>query len=309
MEPEIFLDVDRVSKSFGRYTALSEVSFTLARGDILGFVGPNGAGKSTTLRILAGLLSADAGSVRLDQIDIRNDPRRFRMRIGTLIESPAFYPTLTAADHLAYVGRLRGAHERTRQLQTLRDVGLDPASRKPVGRFSLGMKQRLGIAMAILDAPPLLILDEPMNGLDPLGMADLRDFLRGLPARGISVLLSSHLLHEIEQICNRVLFIRSGRLLAGEALDRATSAGPEEVWLRTGDDRLAERVLREAGAVNAVEVRATGLLCQVDAGTVPRIAFLLVHAGITLFELTPRGSRLEDVYRAHYAGDRAKDIS
>ena len=169
------------------------------------------------------------------------------------------------------------------------------------------MKQRLGIAMAIVDAPSLLVLDEPMNGLDPLGMADLRAFLRDLPAtRGTSVLVSSHLLHEIEQICDRVVFIRDGRLLPDLMLDRGRLDGMQVVWLRTGDDARAAGVLREASGVVEVAAQPTGLVCRLHERDVPRIATLLVAAQIPLLELTPREPRLEDVYRAHYGEGRTQ---
>jgi ABC-type multidrug transport system, ATPase component len=181
--PVAGLHVERISKSYGRQLAVDGVSFGIAPGEIVGFVGPNGAGKSTTLRILTGLLTPDSGSVFLDGIDQRKNPTDFRARIGVLIEAPAIYPMLRAYDHLAYLARMRRAFAPARIEKTLRDVGLDPSSKKRVGTFSLGMKQRLGIAMAIFAAPSLLVLDEPMNGLDPSGIAELRDFLRGLPER------------------------------------------------------------------------------------------------------------------------------
>jgi ABC-type multidrug transport system ATPase subunit len=191
------LEFEHVSKAFGHQPALADVSFHLARGEIVGFAGPNGAGKSTTLRILVGLLRPDSGTVRVEGVDRRSASREVRRQIGALIESPAFYPTLTALDHLRYVARLRGCADGQPLEATPRNVGLDPRSGKPVGQYSLGMKQRLGIAMAILDAPALLVLDEPMNGLDPVGMAELREFLRRLPEAGTSVLVSSHLLNEV----------------------------------------------------------------------------------------------------------------
>ena len=209
------VQVEGISKSYGRQLAVDGVSFSIAPGEIVGFVGPNGAGKSTTLRVLTGLITPDSGSVSLDGIDQRTDLTGFRARLGALIESPAIYPMLSAFEHLAYVARIRRSFDRTRIENTLRDVGLDPASPKRVGKFSLGMKQRLGIAMAIFGGPSLLVLDEPMNGLDPSGIAELRDFLCKLPQRnGASVLMSSHLLSEIEQICSpRAVYSRgsSGR--------------------------------------------------------------------------------------------------
>ena len=298
-----FLEFERVTKAFGRQRALSEVTFTVGRGEVVGFVGPNGAGKSTALRILTGLLRPDSGTVRLDGVAQRVDPRRVRGKIGALIESPACYPGLTAWDHLAYVGRLRGMHGLD-PAPTLRAVGLDPSSPKAVRQFSLGMKQRLGIAMATFASPPLLVLDEPMNGLDPLGIADLREYLRRMPGQtGASILVSSHLLSEIDQICDRVLLIREGRLLSDTAVsavrDRAAA-----VTLRTSDDARAEAILLDAGVVDAIDHQASGLVCWTREGALGRLATLLVGAGLEVYELTPRGTTLEDVYVAIYGDER-----
>ncbi len=300
--PQPFLEFEQVSKSFGRQEALSAVSFEVGRGEIVGFVGPNGAGKSTAMRILVGLLRPDRGAVRLAGLDQRAHPRRVRAQIGALIESPASYPGLTASDHLAYVGRLRGLRA-VDPAQALRSVGLDPTSRKPVRQFSLGMKQRLGLAMATLGAPSLLVLDEPMNGLDPLGMADLRDYLRRLPSRtGAGVLVSSHLLAEIEQVCDRVLLIRDGRLLAGTDM-RGNAAERRTVLLRTSDDARAEEVLRKAAVAESLELGPGGILCRLHAGAVGRLATVLVGEGLEVHELTPRGLTLEDIYVATYGDE------
>jgi ABC-type multidrug transport system ATPase subunit len=303
------VQVARICKRYGQQLAVDGVSFSIAPGEIVGFVGPNGAGKSTTLRILTGLITADSGSVSLDGIDQRTDPTGFRARLGVLIEAPAIYPMLNAYEHLAYVARLRRAFDRTRIETALRDVGLDPRSAKHVGKFSLGMKQRLGIAMAIFAGPSLLVLDEPMNGLDPSGIAELRDFLRTLPERhGTSVLMSSHLLSEIEQTCHRVLFIREGRLVGETTLSADSNDAFQTLWLRTGDDRRAVAVLQAAPFILEAENDVVGVSCRVAAADVARIAPLLVREAIEILELTPRGRRLEETYLARYAAEPAKTL-
>jgi len=290
-------------KAFGGRHALHDISFSIAPGEIVGFVGPNGAGKSTTLRIACGLLRPGAGSVRLDGFCVRQSPRDYLGRLGALIESPGYWPALSARHHLAYLARTRGGTAVGRIEEALTEVGLDPTSRKPVGQFSLGMKQRLGIAMALLHRPRLLVLDEPMNGLDPAGMAMLREFLRGLGTqRGVSVLISSHLLHEVEQICDRVLFIRDGRLLDEVTLSRDGLAGIETVALRTGDDALACELLRREAFVREVVELSAGLECRIAAQDVPRLAPLLVTAGVAVWQITPRRSSIEDVYLSHFSG-------
>jgi ABC-2 type transport system ATP-binding protein len=286
------------------------VSFSIAPGEIVGFVGPNGAGKSTTLRIACGLLRPDAGAVRLDGFCVRRSPREYLQRLGVLVESPGYWPALSARHHLAYLARVRGGVADGRIEEALREVGLEPASRKPVGQFSLGMKQRLGIAMALVHRPRMLVLDEPMNGLDPAAMAMLREFLRALGGeRGVSVLVSSHLLHEVEQICDRVLFIREGRLLPDAPFGRARTGRIEALLVRTGDDPRAAQILGREDSVREVVEGTGGLPCRVAADDVPRVAELLVHQGLPLHELTPRRASLEDLCIEHFGRGAGEGLS
>jgi lantibiotic transport system ATP-binding protein len=301
------LDVERISKRFGNQLAVDSLSFSVAPGEIVGFVGPNGAGKSTTLRVLCGLLSPDSGRILLDGVDQRTDPIGFRARLGALIESPSTYPMLSAFEHLAYVARLRGKCQAGQIDTALRDVGLAPESRKRVDKFSLGMKQRLGIAMALFTGPSLLVLDEPMNGLDPSGIAELRRFLRELPGRtGASILMSSHLLAEIEQICHRVVFIRHGRLLAEADLAGGRLDGLVQIWLRTGDDARTLAVLQLSPLVAEASREVIGVTCRVAANHVAALAPLLVTEKIDILELTSRQPRLEETYMARYGDDETR---
>ncbi len=299
-----------LGKAYGRRAALEGVSFSIGQGEIVGLVGPNGAGKSTTLRIVCGLLQPDTGSVRLDGYGVRDAPFEYLGRLGVLVESPGYWPALSARHHLEYLGRVRGDLSTARVDEVLGEVGLDPKSRKPVGQFSLGMKQRLGIAMALVHRPRLLVLDEPMNGLDPAGMAMLRDFLRSLGTdRGVSVLISSHLLHEVEQICDRVLFLRAGRLVFEEASGRGRARRIEALFVRTGDDGEAAALLERTDFIREVIADSRGLVCRVEADDVPRVADLLVRSGLALHELTPRHTSLEDRYIEHFGRDPGEGIS
>jgi ABC-type multidrug transport system ATPase subunit len=307
MEAAGRLDLEGVSKRFGSQLAVDDLSFSVAPGEIVGFVGPNGAGKSTTLRIISGLIAPGSGRILLDGVDQRSDPIGFRARIGVLIESPSIYPMLTAFDHLAFIARLRGGCDRTRIDRALGAVGLAPESKKRVDKFSLGMKQRLGIAMALFTRPSLLILDEPMNGLDPSGIAELRNFLCELPGRtGASILMSSHLLGEIEQTCHRVVFIRQGRLLAEANLASDRPDGLVQCWLRTGDDPGAVAALQKSPLVAEVAQEEVGITCRLAGEHVAALAPLLVAAKIDIFELTSRRRGLEDTYLARYGDDETR---
>jgi len=300
------LRVDGITKRYGAEQAVDDVSFTVAPGEIVGLVGPNGAGKSTTLRILTGLVRADAGTVTLDGFSQRTHPRQYRARFGALIEAPAIYPMLTARAHLEYVARLRGTGGADDVGETLRAVGLDPHSLKPARQFSLGMKQRIGIAMAIFGRPSLLILDEPMNGLDPTGIAELRSFIRELPQRyGASVLVSSHLLSELQQTCDRVIFLRQGRLIGEQALSAGADGALQLMHVRTADDDRALPLLQQqAFVLEAYASVAGGIHCRVATSDVGLLAPLLVQHGIALLELSPRTPQLEDEYVSVY-GDKS----
>jgi ABC-2 type transport system ATP-binding protein len=298
-----------ISKAFGRQPALSDVSFTIQPGEIVGLVGPNGAGKSTALRIISGLRRPDSGRVILDGIDQREQPAAFRSRLGALIEAPACYPSLTAFHHLAYLARIRGCYDRAHLERVLADVGLLPRSRKTVRQFSLGMKQRLGIAMAVMGEPGLLLLDEPMNGLDPMGMAELREKLRVLGARDqVAIVVSSHLLHEIEQICHRVLFIRESRLINEVTLGPDEADAQRTIVVVTGDDAAAAALLGRQAFVQEAEIVPDGVECRLASRDVPEIARLLVASNIPIRAISPRKGTLEEVYFSHYAGSRRGQI-
>jgi ABC-2 type transport system ATP-binding protein len=307
--PRDFLDVAGIRKSFQGRTVLFDVSFRIARGEIIGFVGPNGAGKSTTMKIVCNLLRPDAGTVQLDGVDLRKEPRLFLSQIGALIESPAFYPSLSAFDHVAYFARLRGCYSAATISATLERVGLAPLSKKKVGEFSTGMKQRLGIALAVLHSPQFLLLDEPMNGLDPVGMVGVRELVRALSREnGVAVLVSSHLLYEVEQVCDRVLFIKDGRLVREKRLSGTTPGQTTGVRLRTGDNARAAELLRETGFAHEIKESADGLECVVAAAELARIPALLVGEDIELYEFTPTRESLESVYISEYGADNKRMI-
>ncbi|MES1027041.1 lantibiotic protection ABC transporter ATP-binding protein [Bacillus velezensis] len=202
------LETRQLQKSFGRQQAVADVSLSVKRNSIYGLLGPNGAGKSTTLKILTGMLQQTSGKVLFDGHTWKREDLK---SIGSLIEAPPLYSNLTAAENLKVRCVMLGLPD-SRIAEVLEITGLTGTGKKRAGQFSMGMKQRLGIALALLNRPSLLILDEPTNGLDPMGIQDLREFIRSLPGQGITVILSSHLLSEVKQIADHIGIISDGVL-------------------------------------------------------------------------------------------------
>ncbi|MEV6811606.1 ABC transporter ATP-binding protein [Micromonospora sp. NPDC051296] len=289
MKPPV--QTEGLSKRYGGLTAVQDLDLTVRAGEVYGFLGPNGAGKTTTLRMLLGLIRPTSGKVRV--FGARpGEPGHLRS-VGALIEGPAFYPYLSGRDNLRLLARHAGtgAH---RVPVVLDLVDLTDRAGDRYAAYSLGMKQRLGVAAALLKDPRLLILDEPTNGLDPAGMADMRALIRRLGAGGCTVLLSSHLLGEVQQICDRVGVISKGRLVAESSVAelRGTAA------LRV----VAEPVDRAAGLARAllgddrVRVVDGALELAVAPERASAINAALVDAGVAVSELRLRERDLEDVF-------------
>ncbi|HZD69863.1 MAG TPA: ABC transporter ATP-binding protein [Actinomycetes bacterium] len=283
---------DELSKRYGARAAVDAVSLTVHRGEIYGFLGPNGAGKTTTLRMLVGLVRPTRGSAQV--LGGRpGDPWVLR-RVGALIEGPGFYPYLSGRDNLrvfASYNRLPGADVE----RALEQVDLSARAGDKFKSYSLGMKQRLGVATALLGEPDLLILDEPTNGLDPSGMADMRALVRRLADQGRTVLLSSHLLGEVQQICDRVGVIAAGRLLTESTV--AEFRGGSSLLVRAEPVTRAEQVIQSI--LSATDVRRTedgGLHVLTGSGRSPEIVQALVRAGVEVHEIRPVERTLEEAF-------------
>ena len=225
------LDVSGIAKRYGPVHAVDGISFQVHPGELVGLLGPNGAGKSTALRTIAGLVHPDAGTVRIGGYDVRRARGSALALAGFLIESPALPPELTALGALAWVAWLGGRPvDAGRRHEALARVGLEDVAQRRVRELSLGMKQRLAIAAAVLARPPLLVLDEPMNGLDPPGVRDVGELLRTLAREGTALLVSSHLLDEVERTASRVLVMARGRLVAEQPVDAAHHGALRELF-------------------------------------------------------------------------------
>ncbi|MFO7777918.1 MAG: ABC transporter ATP-binding protein [Nitriliruptoraceae bacterium] len=286
---------DRLTKRFDGLVAVDDLSLEVARGGVVGFVGPNGAGKSTTIRMLLGLVRPTSGTAEVLGTSI-DHPHRLRGRIGALIEAPAFYPQLSGLDNLRVHASL-GAHPDRRVHEVLELVGLGERSMDRYGTYSLGMKQRLGLATALLGEPDLLVLDEPTNGLDPEGIIEVRRLLKDLGSTGTTVLVSSHQLGEIQAACDRIVVIRRGQLVFDGSVRDALTQGSESVLVvpehRQDRPRLAG-VLLQAGY--DLDDADDGLRVRTAGHHAPALNRLASDAGITLRELTPLTGTLEDAF-------------
>lgn len=297
------LELRSVAKRFGGHGALRGVSLCVQPGDCYGFIGHNGAGKTTAMRIALGLQWADAGQVLVDGFDAAEHPVEARARMGGLIEVPGFHGALDGAENLRLLGRLRGMGrgEAKREANRLLDmVGLTHAGGRAAGGYSQGMRQRLGIAQAILGRPSYVLLDEPTNGLDPEGIAEIRTVLRRLvDEEGLTVLVSSHQLNELAEICNRVGVLREGELLIEEETDVLLERGRAGYELRTSDPDSALVAARTLGVEGKVSSKGgAGARVDFDLGeTAPEaLTGALGRAGVPITAFAPRSPSLEEIY-------------
>jgi ABC-2 type transport system ATP-binding protein len=274
-----------------RILAVDGLGLSVRRGEVYGFLGPNGAGKTTTLRMLLGLIRPTSGRA-LVLGAAPGSPEGLR-RLGALIETPTFYPYLSGRDNLRVLARYAGTPE-TRIAPALAEVGLTSRAGDRFRTYSLGMKQRLGIAAALLKDPELLILDEPTNGMDPAGMAEMRPFIRSLGQGERTVLLSSHLMSEVEQVCDRVGVISRGRLVGEGTVDELR--GRESLWVRAQPLDEAERLLGSMRGVGDVARADGGLSVAAGPEAAPAINRALVQAGIAVSELRAERASLEKVF-------------
>jgi ABC-2 type transport system ATP-binding protein len=308
MPPSPAIATDDLTRRFGKQVAVDGINLEVPRGTVYGFLGPNGAGKSTTIRMLLGLLRPDSGSVRLLGHPLADHRESLLRRVGALVEAPTVYEHLTGRENLRVAARLRGGLPASALTRALGTVALRDVADRRAGTYSLGMKQRLGLALALLDDPDLLILDEPTNGLDPSGMREMRTLIRDLPDRtGATVLLSSHLLGEIERTASHVGIIQRGRLLFQGSLEALEARRQPRVVIATDRPAEACRVLEQAGLSShrppaadrpAGPVEEPLRVQPGDRATAARCTTLLVEAGLDVYRVGVEAASLEDTFLA-----------
>jgi ABC-type multidrug transport system ATPase subunit len=292
MTSDLVIETRALSKRYGdAIVAVDEFALRVRRGEVYGFLGPNGAGKTTTLRMLLGLVRPTSG--RAVVLGAAPGAPDGLARIGAMIEAPAFYPFLSGRDNLRVLARYAGVSE-DRVAAVLDQAGLSDRAGDRFATYSTGMKQRLGVAAALLKDPELLILDEPSNGLDPAGMAEMREFIRSLAQAGRTVVLSSHLMGEIEHVSDRVGVIRAGSLIAEGTVDELR--GRAGLQLRAEPLAAAARLVGDLPGVDAVAAADGRLDVTVDTAQAAAINRALVQAGIAVSEIYAQSASLEDVF-------------
>ena len=290
-----------------RKVAVHGLDLSVPEGGVFGFLGPNGSGKTTTIRCLLGLVRASAGTMSVLGRPSPGDLRATMPSIGAIVETPALFPTMTGRENLALLGAMNGIGSR-RVAESLESVGLADRADEKVNKYSLGMRQRLGLAAALLKDPALLVLDEPVNGLDPAGIREIRQMLRRLGAEGRTVFLSSHLLAEVEQTCDRVAIIDDGRLVLSGRVDEVLAAAAKpSVLVGLDDTDAGSLVLAQAGL--GVERDGELLRISIEPSEASHVTKLLADAGLYVNELRPDAVSLEDLFLSITGRDTTEEVA
>lgn len=295
---KVVLDVTNVTKAFGNRVAVNNISFTLHEGEIFGFLGPNGAGKTTTMKMICGLCSITKGSIRICGFDMPKDKEKALANVGALIENPLMYPNMSGMDNLKYYASLYKNIKTEDILKYSKVVGLEHRLKDKVKTYSLGMKQRLGIAQALLHSPKLLILDEPLSGLDPNGVKEMRDFLKTLAKEyNIAILISSHMLSDMEQICDTIGIINNGQLLEIRSMNslKESAEGSSRIQIKVDYPNFAGKIIVNELQLKC-ELAGNKVLVFADESRINDITQKLVGYGISIFGIEIVSKSLEEIF-------------
>lgn len=287
------LKIDHVHKMIGRRAILSDISFSVNKGEILGLLGPNGSGKTTLIRSVLGLVALSDGEVSVGGFSIKNDFEEAIAMVGAIVENPEFYDYMTGYQNLVHFANMSHSVETGRIEEVIELVGLGGRIHEKVRTYSLGMRQRLGIAQAVLHRPRLLLLDEPTNGLDPSGIIELRKYLLKLrDEEGVSIVISTHLLKEIEDVCDRIAIIQAGKILSVQEVGGQDKSSPLKVFLEVDD---TEKAIITTKAYQSRAVRG-GVEITALRKDIPHINRQLVDNGIEIFAIRPKYKDLEESF-------------
>jgi ABC-2 type transport system ATP-binding protein len=314
--PAIVLSVNNVKKRIKDKEIIKGISFDVYAGEIFGFLGPNGSGKTTTIRMLVDLIRPTEGTITICGFDVQRHHNEALQYVGCIVENPELYPYLTGWENLEHFARMLPDVDDKRIQEVVAIVGMNQRIHDKVRTYSLGMRQRLGIAQALLGRPKLLILDEPTNGLDPQGIKEMREFIRMLAEGGLSLLVSTHLLSEIQQLCDRGAIISHGQVIqVGKVDELIDQAGAKVVWT-VAPGEIALKLIQESPYVQAIEEQiredqiALGsannirIVTQMNGESVPELSRILVEAGVSLFSVEIKNPTLEDLFLSLTEGER-----
>lgn len=308
---ELLLETNNLTKKFGEQVAVNSVCIHLKKGSVYGLIGRNGSGKTTIMKMILGLIEKTSGDITILNSKIEGYRKDIYSRIGSLIEAPGFYPNLTATENLEYFARLRGKIQHDSIKKALGIVGLPYKDQKHFSKYSLGMKQRLGIANAIMHNPELLILDEPTNGLDPIGIAEIRELIKRLRDEyNTTILISSHQLFEIEQLVDDIGIIHNGVLLEECEYANLLKRESTSIYIRVSDVEKAVHLLKERFGLTTWEIegeQAIRIMDEID--DTAKINRSLLEAGINVSEIFVKRSRLEDYFKRITGGESVDSYS
>jgi len=300
---EIIFKTKNLTKLFGKRMAVNDLNIEIRRGEVFGFLGPNGSGKSTTVGMLVGLVTPSSGSVEIFGMPLKDNYWRIIRRVGATIESPALYPYLSGWDNLIILAEAIGNISISKINDVLKQVNLIDRARDKYGRYSLGMKQRLAIAVTLLRDPELIILDEPTNGLDPSGYKEVRDLIPMLAKENRSVFLCSHMLNEVEKVCDRVAIIKQGQVLACDSVKNLLTKG-QLLQIKVDNPAQAVGILRTMPSIKSITEENGYLLVDVPRENASMVSKILAENNIFISELSVRSTDLESVF-LELTGDNA----
>ncbi|WP_144561467.1 ABC transporter ATP-binding protein [Bacillus mycoides] len=291
-EQQSIVKVDRLTKRIGSKTLVENISFEVKKGEVVGLLGPNGAGKTTLMRMMVGMIRMTEGEVWIDGQSVKQEFESTAAKVGAVIENPEFYPFLSGYENLTYFGRMNGNVTEERIDEVVQLLGMGQVINRKVRTYSLGMRQRLGIAQALVHNPDVLILDEPTNGLDPNGIHEMRMYIKKIAhEQGKAVLVSSHLLSEVELMCDRVIIIQHGEYVATQNIQRDNSLEMETIHIRVDDVKQAAELLEYD-----VTIQDNELVMAVENEEIPNVIRTLTEQGIRIYRVYEERKTLEEKF-------------
>ena len=291
------IETRQLTKEFKKHKAVNGIDLKVKEGEIYGFLGPNGAGKSTTIRLLLGLSKPTKGDIRIFQKDLKSNKSSILREVGSMVEYPSYYGNLTGYENLKVIAKLLDVNDSKRIKNTLDIVGLTDSKDKLVKNYSLGMKQRLGIGIAILRHPKLLILDEPTNGLDPAGIQEIRQLIKSLPDKyGMTVLLSSHILSEIDQMATHVGIIEKGNLIFQDDIHELRKKSTPKIKIRVSNTEFAKKLLEHDGWNIKVNTEGELLIDFVEDSKIGSLNDKLIRHHLSIYRIQEETKSIEDIF-------------